>query len=86
MERELWFKTNKKGETTPFKLVLKNGKVLYNSKYRLFKHLRIGETINYYRIREDKSILKRTLQIDNIFLNDENILTLIGDFNDIKEK
>jgi len=83
MIKELWFKT-KNNQTKPFKLVSKE-KTLYKTKEKLFKHLKKGETVKYFRIKEDKTIIRKLLYIKDIYLNKECVMTLEGDFQDLKE-
>ncbi len=83
MIRELWFKTID-GETKPFKLVDKYF-TRYNSREKLFKHLKKGETVKYFRIEENKTIVRKSLYIKDIFINSDDIMTLEGDFQDLKE-
>ncbi len=83
--KELWFKTNKNGSYKPFKLVLENGNIIYKSRQKLFNHIVSNETLKYFRVKEDGTIIKKLLHVQDKFLNDMNVMTLQGDFEDIKE-
>jgi hypothetical protein len=78
--KKLWFKTIN-DKLYPYKIIL-NDKTIYYPE-PMFEHLTIGENIEYYRIKEDKTVIKRILEINKLYKNDKDIWTIEGDFKNM---
>jgi hypothetical protein len=50
----------------------------------MFEHLVVGETILYYREKQDNSRVEKTLRIDKLYKNEQNIWTIEGDFGEVE--
>ena len=76
---ELWLYTLGT-QYLPYKIV-KDGKRIYYPN-GLFEQLSSGETVLYYRVKEDGKRVERTLKIEKIYINKENVWTIEGEFGE----
>jgi hypothetical protein len=60
---------------------VKNGKEIY--KDNLFKELENDDIVKYFRIRENGTILERTLKIEKVFKNQNDVWVIKGEFGDV---